>query len=73
MAISLNDDDGRRALVRWWFHQFLGRGPVSDYEMNLHVLALARDGADRCLTNIVDSDEGQRFARSRRASYLGAA
>lgn len=69
MAVSLNDDDARRAQVREWFHQFLGRGPSSIDEMNLHVLVLTADGADRCLTNIVDSEEGQTFARGRRAAY----
>lgn len=70
MAVSLNDDDARRAQVRWWFHQFLGRGPSSVEEMNLHVLVLASDGADRCLTAIVDSEEGQAFAKGRKAAFV---
>lgn len=69
MTVARDDDDARRALVRQWFHLFLGRGPSSSDEMNLHVYVFATAGADRCLTGIVDSPEGQAFARGRRAAY----
>lgn len=60
MAVALDDDDARRCLVRQWFWQYLGRGPRTAEEQNLHVWVFGSKGADVCLAGIVDSPEAKR-------------
>jgi hypothetical protein len=57
MPAALDDDDARRALVRQWFWQYLGRGPNTSEEQALHVWVFGTKGADVCLAGIVDSTE----------------
>lgn len=67
MPAALDDLDARKALIRQWFHEYLGRGPFSVAERDLHLWVFTTKGADECLAGIVDSVESQKY----RATRLG--
>lgn len=57
MAAAKDDLDAQKALVRQWMHMFLGRGPASVEERDSLLWVFATEGADECLTRIVDTEE----------------
>ncbi len=65
MSAALNDTDARNTLIRQWFWQYLGRGPRTIQERDLHLWVFTSKGADTCLAGITDSEEHSVF-RSRR-------
>lgn len=65
MAAAKDDNDARKALIRLWFHTFLGRGPSSSAERDGHLWVFGVNGADACLAGITDSAEAKAFRTKR--------
>lgn len=65
MAAALDDNDARKAIIRDWFWEYLGRGPNSVEERDLHLWVFSTSGADACLAGITDSKEARDFRAKR--------
>lgn len=64
MPAAKNEQDAQKALIRLWFWEHLGRGPLTVAERDTHLLRFAADGADACLTGITDTEEHLAYRRS---------
>lgn len=69
MAAALTDDDARRALIRGWYLEHLGRGIESAKAMDDKLVLFKVKGADACLAAIVDSTEAIAYRKAVNATY----